>query len=175
MGVAAGDYDNDGFPDLFITSYGRTTLYRNRGNGTFEDVTEKAGLAINGLTTSSAWFDFDGDGLLDLFVGSFVEFGLDKHVSCGDNKLGKPFYCVPTVFKPTSSYLFRNKGDGTFSNVGQNTAIAKNFGKALGVVASDINNDGRMDLFVANDTVQNFLFSIAATDGRSVGWLPRSP
>ena len=158
MGVAAGDYDNDGFPDLFITAYGRTTLYRNRGNGTFEDVTEKAGLVINGWTTSSAWFDFDGDGLLDLFVGSFVEFGLDKHVSCGDNKLGKPFYCVPTVFKPTSSYLFRNKGDGTFSNVGQNTAIAKNFGKALGVVASDINNDGRMDLFVANDTVQNFLF-----------------
>lgn len=158
MGVAVGDYNNDGFADLFITSYGRPILYRNNGNGTFTDVTEKAGLASPGWTTSAVWFDYNNDGLLDLFVCSFVEFGLGKHVSCGDNKLGRNYYCIPRVFKPTPSVLYRNNGDGTFTEAGRGTDIAKAMGKALGVVATDVNNDGLLDLFVANDTVQNFLF-----------------
>ena len=158
MGVAVGDYDNDGYPDMFVTAYGRCTLYKNNGNGTFTDVTEKAGLTVPGWTTSAVWFDYDNDGRLDLFVCSFVEYGVNKHVFCGDNKLGRHFYCIPRVFKPTASYLFHNNGDGTFTDVTHGTDIEKALGKGLGVVATDINNDGRMDLFVANDTVQNFLF-----------------
>ena len=92
MGVAVGDYDNDGHPDLLVTAYGRCILYRNNGNGTFTDVTDKAGLAAPAWTTSAVWFDYDNDGKLDLFVCSFVEFGLGKTVFCGDNKLGKHFY-----------------------------------------------------------------------------------
>src|SRR4029079_7510775 len=159
MGVAVGDYDNDGYPDLFGTAYGRCTLYHNNGNGTFTDVTDKAGLAAPGWTTSAVWFDYDNDGKLDLFLCSFVEFSLKNNVFCGDNKLGKLFYCIPRVFKPTPSLLFHNNGDGTFSEVSAGTDIQRVRGKALGVVATDINGDGLMDLFVANDTVQNFLFA----------------
>jgi hypothetical protein len=158
MGVAVGDYDNDGYPDLFVTAYGRPTLFHNNGDGTFSDVTQKAGLAIGGWTTSAVWFDYDNDGFLDLFVCSFVEFSLKNNVFCGDNRLGRKYYCIPRVFKPTPSLLFHNNRDGTFTEVSRGTDIARAFGKALGVVATDINNDGRMDLFVANDTVQNFLF-----------------
>ena len=158
MGVAVGDYDNDGYSDLFVTAYGRCTLYHNNGNGTFTDVTTKAGLEAPGWTTSAVWFDYDNDGRLDLFVCSFVEFSLKSNVFCGDNKLGKRYYCIPRVFKPTPSLLFRNNGDGTFTEVSAGTDIKRALGKALGVVATDINNDGLMDLFVANDTVQNFLF-----------------
>src|SRR5579884_2971983 len=163
MGVAVGDYDNDGFPDIFLTAYGRPILYRNNGDGTFTDVSERAGLGAkvfeNHWTTSAAWFDFDNDGRLDLFVCSFVDYGTSSHFSCGDNKLGKHFYCIPRVFRGTPSFLFHNNGDGTFTEVGRGTDIEKALGKGLGVVATDINNDGRMDLFVANDTVQNFLFA----------------
>ncbi len=158
MGVAAGDYNNDGNTDIFVTSYGKCILYRNDGNGKFTDVTENAGVAAAGWTTSAVWFDFDNDGLLDLFVCSFVEYGLNKHIFCGDNKLGRRYYCIPRVFKPTPSLLFHNNGDGTFRNISRGTEIERSLGKALGVVATDINNDGLMDLFVANDTVQNFLF-----------------
>src|SRR3989442_1343760 len=158
MGVAVGDYNNDGYPDIFVTSYGKCILYRNNGNGTFTDVTEKAGLAAPGWTTSAVWFDYDNDGLLDLFVCSFVQYGLNKHIFCGDNKLGRHYYCIPRVFNPSSSLLFHNNGDGTFTETGKGTDIERALGKALGVVATDINNDGLMDLFVANDTVQNFLF-----------------
>jgi hypothetical protein len=158
MGVAVGDYDNDGFPDMFVTAYGRPTLYHNNGNGTFTDVTEKAGLAAPGWTTSAVWFDYDNDGRLDLFLCSFVDWGMDKLVFCGNNKRGRRYYCIPRVFKPTPSLLFHNNGDGTFTEVSGATDIQRALGKALGVVAADINNDGLMDLFVANDTVQNFLF-----------------
>ena len=158
MGIAVGDYNNDGYPDLFVTSYGRTILYRNNRDGTFTDVTARSGLPMDGWTTSAVWFDYDNDGKLDLFICSFVDYGKSAHLSCGDNQIGKHYYCIPRVFRPTASFLYHNNGDGTFTEVGRGTDIAKSLGKGLGVVATDINNDGRMDLFVANDTVQNFLF-----------------
>jgi hypothetical protein len=185
MGCAIADYDNDGYPDIFVTAYGRGTLYRNNGDGTFSDVTEKAGFTAPGWTTSGVWFDYDNDGKLDLFLCSFVEFSLTSNVFCGDNKLGKRFYCIPRVFKPTPSLLYRNNGDGTFTDVSAGTDIKRALGKALGVVATDINGDGLMDLFVANDTVQNFLFvnrgmgkweeiALAAEVGFSANGQPRS-
>jgi enediyne biosynthesis protein E4 len=156
MGVAVGDYDGDGFPDLYVTQFGRTILYHNNGDGTFTDVTEKAGVGVNGWTTSAVWFDYDGDGRLDLFVGQFVDF--DKASGCGIAADGKRHYCIPRIFRPMPSWLFHNNGDGTFTDVSKESGIAKVMGKTLGVVATDINNDGRMDLFVANDTVADFLF-----------------
>ncbi len=159
MGCAIADYDNDGHQDILVTAYGRCTLYHNNGDGTFADVTDKAGVAAPGWTTSAVWFDYDNDGRLDLFLCSFVQDSIKNDVFCGDNKLGKRFYCIPRVFKPTPSLLFRNNGDGTFTNVSDGTDIQRALGKALGVVATDINNDGLLDLFVANDTVQNFLFA----------------
>jgi len=158
MGVAVGDYDNDGWPDIFVTSYGKCILYHNNHDGTFTDVTSKAGLATPGWTTSAVWFDYDNDGKLDLFVCSFVDYSGVKKLECGNNQIGRNYYCVPRVFKPTPSFLYHNNGDGTFTEVSKGTAIEQALGKGLGVVTTDINNDGRMDLFVANDTVQNFLF-----------------
>jgi enediyne biosynthesis protein E4 len=158
MGVAVGDYDNDGWPDIFVTAYGRCSLYKNNHDGTFTDVTEKAGVATPGWTTSAVWFDYDNDGKLDLFVCSFVDYSGVKKLECGNNQIGRNYYCVPRVFKPSASFLYHNNGDGTFTEVSKGTAIAAALGKGLGVVATDINNDGRTDLFVANDTVQNFLF-----------------
>jgi hypothetical protein len=158
MGVAVGDYDNDGWPDIFVTSYGKCILYKNNHDGTFTDVTEKSGLATPGWTTSAVWFDYDNDGKLDLFLCSFVDYGASHKYECGDNKLGRHYYCIPRIFKGTASFLYHNNGDGTFTDVTKGTDIAKSLGKSLGVVATDINNDGLMDLFVANDTVQNFLF-----------------
>ncbi len=185
MGCAIADYDNDGYPDILVTAYGRCTLYHNNGNGTFTDVTAKAGVASPGWTTSAVWFDYDNDGRLDLFLCSFVEFSLTNNVFCGDNKLGKRFYCIPRVFKPTPSLLYHNNGDGTFTEVSAGTDIQRARGKALGVVATDITGDGLMDLFVANDTVQNFLFAnrgkgkwediaLAAEVGYSANGTPRS-
>jgi hypothetical protein len=158
MGVAVGDYDNDGWPDMFVTSYGKCILYKNNHDGTFMDVTEKAGLATPGWTTSAVWFDYDNDGKLDLFVCSFVDYSGVKKLECGNNQIGRNYYCVPRVFKPSASFLYHNNGDGTFTEVSKGTAISQALGKGLGVVATDINNDGWTDLFVANDTVQNFLF-----------------
>jgi len=159
MGVAAGDYDNNGYVDLLVTAYDHSpVLYRNNGDSTFTDVSSRSGLQTHSWTTSAVWFDYDNDGRLDLFLCSFVDYGLDRHIFCSDNKLGRAYYCIPRVFKPTPSYLFRNNGDGTFTDVTKPSGISKSLGKALGVVATDINNDGLMDLFVANDTVQNFLF-----------------
>jgi len=158
QGVAVGDYDGDGFPDLYVTQYGHNILYHNNGDGTFTDVTEKAGLAAPGWSSSAVWFDYDNDGRLDLFVCQFVEFSKEKSKDCRSGEDAKRGYCIPHLYKPTASWLFHNNGDGTFTDVGKQVGIAGPRGKAWGAVAADFNNDGRMDLFVANDTVRNFLF-----------------
>src|SRR3954468_20722240 len=158
QGVAVGDYDRDRFPDIYVTQYGRSILYRNNGDGTFTDVTEKAGVAAPGWSSSAVWFDYDNDGRLDLFVGRFVEFSKELNKPCGIHEDGRPHYCIPKVYSPMPSWLFHNNGDGTFTDVSKECGIAGHLGKVWGVVAADINNDGLMDLFVANDTVQNFLF-----------------
>jgi hypothetical protein len=175
MGCAVGDYDNDGWPDLLVTGFGRVALYQNNRNGTFTDVTEKAGLGaaklISDWSTSAVWFDFDNDGRLDLFLACYVEFGQKPpFASCGDNRIGRNYYCVPRVFKPVASMLFRNNGDGTFTYASGGTEIATAKGKSLGVVATDVNNDGLMDLFVANDTTANFLFMNRGRDARTGKW-----
>ena len=156
MGVAVGDYDGDGFPDLYVTQCGRSILYHNNGNGAFTDVTEKSGVGVPGWATSAVWFDYDNDGRLDLFVGHFVD--LDLANGCGVAADGKRHYCIPRIFRPMPNWLFHNNGDGTFTDVSKESGIASHPGKTLGVVATDVNNDGYMDLFVANDTVANFLF-----------------
>jgi len=158
QGAAVGDYDADGLPDLYVTQYGRSILYHNNGDGTFTDVTAKAGVAAPGWASSAAWFDYDNDGRLDLFVCQFVDFSKLKNKDCRTGENGKHGYCIPHVYQPMASWLFHNNGDGTFTDVSQSSGIANHLGKALGVVAADINNDGWMDLFVGNDTVQNFLF-----------------
>jgi enediyne biosynthesis protein E4 len=158
QGVAVGDYDGDGFPDIYVTQYGGNILYHNNGDGTFTDVTEKAGVAAPGWSSSAVWFDYDNDGRLDLFVCQFVEFSKAKSKDCRAGEDAKRGYCIPHLYKPTSSWLFHNNGDGTFTDVSKAAGIAAYRGKAWGVVASDINNDGNLDLFVANDTVANFLF-----------------
>jgi enediyne biosynthesis protein E4 len=158
QGVAVGDYDGDGFPDLYLTQYGRSVLYHNNGDGTFTDVTAKAGVAAPGWASSAVWFDYDNDGRLDLFVCRFVEFSKEKNKWCGSREKNERWYCIPRVYEPMPCWLFHNNGDGTFTDVSKESGIAKSLAKAWGVVACDINNDGWMDLFVANDTVANFLF-----------------
>ena len=158
MGAAAGDYDADGDQDLLVTAYGPLRLYRNNGDATFTDVAREAGVDFSGWTTSAVWFDYDADGDLDLFVCSFVEFDPHEGKKCGVNKLGKRFYCIPSLFESTSNLLFENVGQGRFRRAEAGTAIAEAQGKALGVVAADVNDDRRLDLFVANDTAPNFLF-----------------
>jgi hypothetical protein len=155
MGVAVGDYNGDGFADIYVTQYGRNILYRNNGDGTFTDVTEQAGVAAPGWSSSAVWFDYDNDGRLDLFVCQFAEN--DRSLECKDPK-GVRHYCNPRIYQPRPSYLFHNNGDGTFSDVSKAAGIAEHLGKAWGAVATDLNNDGKMDLFVANDTVANFLY-----------------
>lgn len=156
MGANAADYDADSWIDLYVTSYGRNILYRNNGNGTFTDVTNKARVASPGWSTCAVWFDYDNDNKLDLFVSSFVYY--DKSTSCGDNRLKRKYYCIPRAFKSQPSRLFRNNGDGTFADVSRESGIAASPGKSFGAVATDVNNDAFLDLFVANDTIPNFLF-----------------
>ena len=158
MGAAAADFDGDGFQDIYVTNYGKNILYHNNGNGTFTDITDKAGVGAPGWSTCATWFDYNNDQKLDLFVSSFVEYSKAKNVFCGDNRMGKRYYCIPRVFNPRPGKLFKNNGDGTFTDVSKESKIAASLGKEFGAVATDINNDGWMDLFVANDTLANFLF-----------------
>jgi len=158
QGVAVGDYDGDGFPDIYVTQYGRSILYHNNGDGTFTDVTEKAGVAAPGWSSSAVWFDYDNDGRLDLFVGRFVDFSKELNKPCGIHEDGRLHYCIPKVYSPMPSWLFHNNGDGTFTDVSKESGIAAQLGKVWGVVATDINNDGLIDLWVSNDTLPNFLF-----------------
>ncbi len=155
MGVAAGDFDGDGWPDLYVTGYPHCTLYRNNRNGTFTDVTRRAGVAAPNWCTSAIWFDYDNDGQLDLFVCRFIDYGPKANEIC-HAALGRYGYCFPRSYPGQPSYLFHN--NGTFTEVGHLSDIGKSLGKSHGVVATDINNDGLMDLFVANDTMPNSLF-----------------
>ena len=158
MGAAAADFDGDGDTDLFVTSYGRNLLYRNNGDGTFAEVAERAGIRSSGWFTDAVWFDYDNDSHLDLFVSGFVSYSVAESKYCGDNEAGRRHYCIPRSFRPTRCLLYRNNGDGTFADRSVDSGIAGVGSKAFGAVATDINRDGFLDLFVANDTIQNFLF-----------------
>jgi enediyne biosynthesis protein E4 len=158
MGTAAGDYDNDGFIDLYLTSYGRNTLYRNMGNGTFTDVTERAGVGAAGWSASAGFFDYDNDGRLDLFVTRYLDWGFQKNRYCGEKRPGFRAYCHPDNFDPISNILFHNDGDGRFTDVSAKSGIAAVPGKGLGVSFADYDADGFTDVYVANDSVQSFLF-----------------
>jgi enediyne biosynthesis protein E4 len=158
MGVAVGDYDNDGLPDLYVTGYGSNTLYHNQGDGTFRDVTEKAGVGASGWSASAGFFDYDNDGKLDLFVTRYVEWSFQTNGYCGEKKPGYRAYCHPDNYEPTTSLLFHNNGDGTFTDVSAKAGLASASGKALGVAFADYDQDGFTDVFVANDSVQSQLF-----------------
>jgi hypothetical protein len=156
MGVAVGDYDNDGYEDLYVTAYAGNRLYHNNGDGTFKDITAKAGVAGNGWSTSAAWVDLDADGFLDLVVLRYLEWDFDD-VWCGEHKEGFRAYCHPDFFKPISALVYHNNKDGTFTEVSQKLGLAKP-GKGLGIALADYDRDGHIDLFVANDSMAEFLY-----------------
>jgi hypothetical protein len=157
LGCAVADYDNDGFEDIYITTVGSNHLFHNLGNGKFADVTVKAGVADPGFSTSAVWFDYDNDGKLDLFVTHYIDWSIAKDQYCTlDNK--NKSYCTPQTYKGESSTLFHNRGDGTFENVTKRAGLYDPTGKSLGVAMLDYDNDGWMDLFVANDTEPNKLY-----------------
>jgi hypothetical protein len=156
MGLAVGDYNNDGRPDMYITGYGASKLYLNTGKGSFIDVTARAGVGNKQWGTSAVFFDYDNDGYLDLFVCNYLSFDPDGKVAC-DFFEGRPF-CYLAKFKGSASVLYHNNRDGTFTDVSERAGIAAHIGKGLGVIAFDYNNDGRIDVFEANDGVPNFLF-----------------
>ncbi len=158
MGVAAADYDGDGFTDLYVTAFRRNALYRNRGDGTFTDETERAGVAGGAWSSSAAFLDFDRDGDLDLFVARYVDFDFSRNITCGDRARRIRAYCHPDVYDGLTDLLYRNNGDGTFADVSQASGIAGHVGKGLGVVAADFDSDGWIDIYVANDSVPSFLF-----------------
>jgi len=158
MGVAVGDYDNDGFEDIYVTGFGGNTLYHNNGDGTFTDVTKKAGVAASGWNTSAGFLDYDNDGKLDLFVTRYVDWTFKTNRYCGEEKPGYRAYCHPDNYEGVTSILYHNDGNGTFTDVSEKAGIAKSIGKGLGVSFADYDGDGFTDIFVANDSVQCFLF-----------------
>ncbi|MDE0104423.1 MAG: CRTAC1 family protein [Bryobacterales bacterium] len=159
MGVAVGDYDNDGDPDLAVTGYGRSVLFRNEGDGTFADVTHIAGLANQGKWGSSAaWFDFDKDGLLDLVVVNYLDWSPENNLHCGELKPGYRSYCHPNKYQGQKPALYRNSGGGRFENVSEVSTLGAKPGNGLGVVCFDFDLDGWTDVFIANDSMENFLF-----------------
>ncbi len=157
FGCCVGDYNNDGFTDIYVTNYGENVLYRNNGNDTFTDVTAQAGVGGNGkLSTGCAFVDYDADGFLELYVVNYVEFTVEENPEC--SRQGIRTYCTPEALPSSADILYRNNGDGTFTDFTENAGIALSPGKGLGVVCGDINNDGAVDIFVANDTTPNFLY-----------------
>jgi len=159
MGVAVGDYDNDGFPDLFVLGYARCILYHNNGDGTFTDVTARAGVQNSGLWASSAaWFDYDNDGKLDLIIANYVDWSPERNFYCGDRGPGMRSYCHPDDFHGQPPTLYHNNGDGTFTDVSKSSGVGLKGGNGLGVVTFDYDNDGWQDIFIANDHMPNFLF-----------------
>jgi len=159
MGVAVGDYDNDGFPDLFVLGYNRCILYHNNGDGTFTDVTKSAGVENLGRWASSAaWFDYDNDGRLDLIIANYVDWSPERNFFCGDTAPGMRSFCHPDDFNPQPPTLLHNNGDGTFTDVSKASGVGLKGGNGLGVVTFDYDNDGWQDIFIANDHMANFLF-----------------
>ena len=158
MGACAGDYDNDGWVDLYITNFGPNTLYRNAGNGTFTDVTRTARVGSSLWSASCAFADLDKDGDLDLFVTNYVADDGKQSPFCGNARLKIRFYCHPLNFDPLPNVVYRNDGNGTFSDVSAESGIAAQKGNGLGVVIADYDDDGWPDVFVTNDSVPNFLF-----------------
>jgi enediyne biosynthesis protein E4 len=159
MGVAAGDYDNDGSVDLYVTGYGANILYRNLGNGSFMDVTKKLNVSGGGWSTSAGWFDYDRDGRLDLFVGRYLDWDFERgSILCGDTRPGSRAYCHPNNFNGVTNLLYHQKANGTFEDVSDKAGIVDASGKALGVAFADFDNDGWTDIFVANDSVRQSLY-----------------
>jgi hypothetical protein len=158
MGAAAGDFDNDGKPDLFVTGVYHNTLYRNLGGGKFEDVTAKSGIKSNEWSVAAGWFDFDNDGLLDLLVVNYGSWSADKEHYCGDQTRNLRIYCHPKYYDARPNQLYRNRGDGTFEDVSEKSGIAAHHGRGMGVAFADYDHDGKLDAFVTNDNMPNFLF-----------------
>jgi hypothetical protein len=156
MGVAVGDYDNDGFPDIYVTNFGRNILYHNNGDGTFTDVTRKAGVGAAGWSTSAGFLDYDNDGHLDLFVTRYLDWTPEKSKTCG--RVAEPMYCPPGEFGSATSILYHNRGDGTFENVSAASGISSKPCHGLGVAFADYDGDGFTDIFVANDAIEQFLW-----------------
>jgi enediyne biosynthesis protein E4 len=162
MGVAAGDYDNDEFVDLYVTGLNRNQLFHNNGDGTFTDVTAKAGVAgvVPNLgkawSVAAGWFDYNNDGLLDLFVVNYLNYSISNAIPCIQQ--GHPAYCSPVDFLGTPNILYRNNGDGTFTDVSEQSHISQYVGKGMGLAFADYDNDGFTDIFVSNDTFENYLF-----------------
>jgi hypothetical protein len=158
MGAATGDYDNDGFEDLYVTNLGRNTLYHNNGDGTFTDVTEQSGTGASGWSTGALFIDYDGDGLLDLIVTRYVQWSFMLDPWCGSHAPGHRAYCHPDQFQPISSVVFHNVGHGRFEDVSQKSGTAAHPGKGLGIAMNDFDHDGLPDVFVANDSFPEQLF-----------------
>src|ERR1700730_2608015 len=156
MGVAVGDFDNDGFEDLYVTALGGNKLYHNNGNGTFTDITEKAGVGGSGWSTSAAWGDLDNDGLLALIVLRYLEWDF-YYIWCGERKEGLRAYCHPDYFKPITPLVYHNNGNGKFTEISKTIGISKP-GKGLGIALADYDRDGRIDIVIANDSMPEFLY-----------------
>jgi enediyne biosynthesis protein E4 len=158
MGVAAADYNNDGYTDLFVAGVYRNILYRNLGNGKFEDVTEQAGIKSDKWSVAAGWFDYDNDGWLDLFVVNYAHWTPDFDRFCGERDRNLRVYCHPKYFEGLSNTLYRNRRDGTFEDVTVKAGLAGHIGRGMSAAFADYDNDGLMDVFVTNDNMPNFLF-----------------